>query len=315
MLERHNLGDWGAMLAALVLASMVWLHAVTEDTYRREFVIPLHLETQVADAEGTGQLIVANAPPAAVRVLVSGSGKDLLRASGSDFALELRPASARESVPQTYSLTAAQVEVLTTLPVEVEEVLDPVEISITLEPLVAKEVPVRPQLALTIAESYTQVGAPRVEPDRVRVTGPRSRVGALEAVLTDSLIRDQIRSDIDLRLALRADTGHPLSLSQADVRLRIDVQELAEYPIAGVPVTVRNVGGREVVVEPSRVQVRVRGGADVIGHLDPESDLGLFVDYEAWIRSGEKVATVQSTASDLFEIRQIVPSEVTVAAR
>ena len=303
------------MLAALVLASIVWLHAVTEHSYRREFVIPLQLETQIPDADGSGYLIVSNAPPSSVRVLVSGSGKDLLRVSGDDFALRLRPSSDRASTPQTYALTADQVEILTTISVEIEGVLYPSEITVILEPLVHKEVPVRPQLALGIADSYTQVGEPRIEPERVQVAGPRSRVEALDAVRTDSLIRDQIREDLDVSLALRVDAERLLRLSQSHVRLRIDVQELAEYPIAGVPVAVRNAGGREVVVEPSRVQVRVRGGADVIGHLDPEADLELYVDYEVWIRSGRKAVTVQSAAHDLFETRQIAPPEVTLAER
>jgi len=79
-------------------------------------------------------------------------------------------------------------------------------------------------------------------------------------------------------------------------------------------VSVRNASGRAVAVEPSRVQVKVRGGADVIGHLDPESDLELYVDYVDWVVSGRKVATVKATPSDLFEVQQIVPSEVTLIA-
>ena len=315
MLERRNVGDWGVMVAALVLASMVWLHAVTEYGYRREFVIPLQLETQVTDADGKSQLVVSNTPPEAVRVLVSGSGKDLLRVSGGDFALRLRPSNALGSATQSYPLTPDQVEILTTLPVDVEQILAPAEISVVLEPLVQREIPIKLSLALVIADSYTQVGQPLLEPDRVLVSGPRSAVERMEAVLTDSLIRDQVRGDIDLRLALLSDPDNLLRLSRSEVRVRVDVQELAEYPLPGVPVAVRHAGARVVVVEPSRVQVKVRGGADIIGHLDPESDFDLYVDYEAWVLSGRKAAIVHVTANDLFEVQQIVPSEVTVIAR
>ena len=315
MLQRRNLGDWGVMVAAFVLASMVWLHAVTEYGYRREFVIPLHLETQVTDASGTGQLIVSNTPSQTVKVLISGSGKDLLRIGGSDFALRLRPSSTHGSATQSYPLTSDQVEILTTIPVDVEQILAPVEISVVLEPLVQKEIPVRLPTALVIADSYTQVGQPTIEPNTVLVSGPQSKVDALEAVLTDSLVQSQVRGDIDQRLALQADPDRLLRLSRFDVRVRVDVQELAEYPVPGVPVKVRNTSGMQVIVEPSRVQVKVRGGADVIGHLDPESDLELYVDYEDWVRSGRKFGTVKTTANDLFEVQQIVPPEVTVIVR
>lgn len=315
MLQRRSLGDWGVTVAAFVLASMVWLHAVTEYSYRREFVIPLLLDTQVTDASGTGQLIVSNTPLETVRVLISGSGKDLLRIDGSDFALRLRPSSTHGSSTQSYLLALDEVEILTTIPVNVEQILDPVEIRVVLEPLVQREIPVRLPMALVIADSYTQVGLPRIEPNTVMVSGPQSRVDALEAVPTDSLVQDQVQGDIDQRLVLQADPDRLLRMSRFDVRVRVDVQELAEYPVPGVPVTVRNTRGQEVAVEPSRVQVQVRGGADVIGHLDPESDLSLYVDYEEWSTSGRTLGTVRAMADDLFEVQQIVPPEVTVIVR
>jgi YbbR domain-containing protein len=312
MPQRRNLGDWGVGIAAIVLASMIWLHAVTETPSRRQFDIPLLVERQVTDAAGTGQLVVSNSPPKTIHVLASGSGKDLLRVSGSDFVLRLRPSAANGPTTQSYSLTPGQVESHAAVSINIEQILTPTEVSLVLEPLVQREVPVRLALALVIAESYTQVGMPTIEPDHVLVDGPRSRVEALEAVWTDSLVRDQVRGDIDLRLALQADPDQMLTLNRSDVRVSIEVQELAEYPVPGVPVAVRNTGGKDVSVEPSRVQVKVRGGADVIGHLDPESDLDLYVDYQAWIRSGRKVATVQTPLNDLFEVQQIVPPEVTV---
>jgi len=315
------------MAAAFLLASMVWLHAVTEYSYRREFVIPLQLETQVTNASGTGKLVVSSVPPETVRVLVSGTGKDLLRVGGSDFALRLRPSSVHGPVTQSYPLMPNLVEVLTTVPVNVEQILAPAEIAVALEPLVQKELPVRLAMALVIADSYTQVGSPIVEPASVLVSGPESIVNALEAVGTDPLVQKPVRADVDVRLALRADRDRLLRLSRSEVRVRVDVQELAEYPVPGVPVRVRNTSGREVTVEPSRVQVKVRGGADVIGHLDPESDLELYVDYGDWVASGwttatgslpagnRKVAAVKAEPNDLFEVQQIVPSEVTVTAQ
>lgn len=293
---------------------MVWLHAVTEYSYRREFVIPMQLETQVTTASGTGKLVVSNVPPETVGVLVFGTGKDLLRVGASDFALRLRPSSVHGPQTQSYTLTPDLVEILTSVPVRVEQILAPAEITVALEPLVQKEVPVRLTMALVIADSYTQVGSPIVDPSSILVSGPESIVNALDTVGTDSLVQEQVRGDVDLRLALQADPDGLLRLSRSDVRVRVDVQELAEYPVPGVPVSVRNASGREVAVEPSRVQVKVRGGADVIGHLDPESDLELYVDYGDWVVSGRKVATVKATPSDLFEVQQIVPSEVTLIA-
>ena len=154
-----------------------------------------------------------------------------------------------------------------------------------------------------------------VSPGTVRVSGPASQVGELSALTTDSLVQTGIRRDFTARLPIPAPGGSRIRMSSDHVTVRVDVQELAEYDIANVPVRVPRSGRRSLVARPSRVTVRVRGGADVIGRLDPESDIDLFADIRGASPVAGEVVGVIPGETVHFEIREVVPEFVTLVRR
>ena len=310
--NKQGVRDWGIVVVAAVLAFLVWLHAVTEqDDHRREIEIPL----VVIDPSTGDDLLVANLVPSHATVIILGSGKQLLFARAEDFLLKVEPKSTRLGKPVSVRLNPELVEVRQP-GIRVEEVLDPREISLVLEPRLTRDVAIRPFLQFQVADSYTRVGDLQLEPTMVRVSGPKSHVEALGQVMTDSLVLSLVSEDVEVDLALRPPLESRLTLSHDRVRIRIDIQELAEYDLLNVPVVVRNSNEADVVAEPSRVHVRVRGGADVIGRLDSDNDLNLYVDHASWSLDPGKGAFVQSDSTDsLFEIRQIVPERVNIVRR
>ncbi|MFH1568839.1 MAG: YbbR-like domain-containing protein [Gemmatimonadota bacterium] len=313
-MNRRRFSNWSVWIGALVLASLLWFHAVTEQQFRRVVDIPLLFSESAATSDGE-EIIIANQPPAHVQVVIGGRGKDLLRLGGDDLLLRLQTPRGRPGARVSYHLSIDQVETHTDLPVRVEEVVAPREVEVLLDRKVEREVPVRPVVDLQIANSYTQVGALRLDPRAVRITGPRREVERVRSIETDSVVLRDVREDVEREVALRPPANVRLELSQSTVVLGIDVQEVAEYTIANVSVAVRGAGGRELAAEPSRVAVRVRGGADVIYDIDPERDLQLFVDYQRWLREGEDPGQVQAVVDSLFEILEIIPPAVSIVPR
>ena len=297
---------------ATLLAFLVWFHAVTEHHYRKEIAVPL-LVVDPSTSSGD-ELLVANPLPSHVQVIVSGSGKKLLfGAQGKEFLLRVAPPIGRPGVSLSVRLTPEQVENRSE-GIRVEEILPPREIDLVLERRVTKDVPVEPFVQVHVADQHTQVGSVRIEPAIVTVSGPRSQVKALRTMRTDSLILASLSEDVEVDLPLRPPPESRLTLSHDKVRVSIDIQELAEYDIPNVPVTVRNAGAATAVAEPSRVQVTVRGGADVIGRLDSERDLHLFVDHLEWSLNPLEGAAVQVDGDSLFEVRQVVPARVNIVS-
>ncbi|MBQ39603.1 MAG: hypothetical protein CME04_24730 [Gemmatimonadaceae bacterium] len=310
-MPRWLMRDWGAKLGALLLAAALWFHAATEHSFRRELNVPLVIEDPIVPA-GEPAIVPSSPVPATVRVAVSGGGKDLLRTSGDDFLLRLRVPVAAAGSRLSLRLGPTQVENHTELELSVEEVIAPAELTVIVDHSQERRVPVRPRIGLHLAESYTQVGRATLDPDSVDVSGPVSHLRELDAVYTDSLHREAVREDIDLELALHIPEGRQLKMGRDRVRVLINIQELAEYSILNVPVSVTG-GPQDAVAEPSRVTVRVRGGADLIGALDPESDLRLTVQYAAAIT--DEGGLIAARQDRLYEIRQILPARATVGSR
>jgi YbbR domain-containing protein len=310
-MQRLLTRDWGVKLGALLLATALWFHAVTERSYRRELDVPLIVEKPVTDTGGVSLVLSGPVPPS-VRIAVSGIGKGLLRTSGQDFLLRVQLPPGQPGKRLNLRLDPTQVERNSESDLHVDAVLEPTELSVVLDHSEDRRVPIRPRIGLRLAESYTQVGPTKLDVDSVDITGPRSHLRQIDVIYTDSLYHTDVRDDVDLGLALQTPVGRLVELRPDSVRVHINVQELAEYEILNVPVAVVN-APLGTVAEPSRVSVRVRGGADLIGTLDPESDIGLTVDY-GLARSAEG-GPIEGPEGQLYEIRQIIPARATVVTR
>ncbi len=299
---------------AVLLACLVWLYAATELTYRTELDIRLQVADPPPARDGT-PIVVANPVPEWVSVVVSGRGKDILLLEEDAFLLRVKPPVGRPGVRRKFRLMPEQVVSKTELPVRVEEIVAPKEVEVVLDKLVEANLPVRAQTDVQVAESYIQVGPVEVIPGTILVSGPASQVRALYVLHTDSLAQSGVRRDIAARLPLLLPEGTRLEMSSDHVTVRVDVQELAEYDIANVPVRIPGAGVSSLAARPSRVTVRVRGGADVIGRLDPESEIDLFADIQGGSGvAGAEVRIAPGPARN-FEIREITPEFVTLVRR
>lgn len=312
LLKKINWGNWGIRAGALALAFFLWFYAVTEHLYEKEVFVRLQVEPPPALRAQSREIIVANLLPEYVRVSVSGLGRDLLQLDGDDFILRLQAEGAAGSA-RSYRLTPAMVENRTTdLEIGIETIVEPREIQVTLDWRDVREVPIRPLVELEIAEAHVQVGEIGLEPRTVRISGPSRQIDQVAHVETDSLILRGVRENVDHQLLLHSPLGMPANLDPRYVRVQANVQILAEHPFARIPVKVRHAGGRKIGVEPPTVQVKVRGGFDIIAHLDAEKDLELFVDYRDFV--GENLV-ILSESSSLFEVVEIIPPQVALVER
>ena len=248
-------------------------------------------------------------------VVVSGSGKDILLLEEDALLLRLQPPAGRQGFRGKFRLSPEQVVTQTDLPVRVEEIVEPKEVEVVLDKLVEADLRVRAEVELQVADSYTQVGPVEVTPGTVRVSGPASQVRVLSVLRTDTLVQSGVRSDISARLPISLPEGFRIEMSSDHVTVRVDVQELAEYDIANVPVRVPGSGRGPLAARPSRVTVLVRGGADVIGRLDPESDIEVYADIRGRSPVAGDVVGVIPGKTVNFEVKEIVPEFVTLVRR
>ena len=295
----------------MALAVLLWFHAVTEHQYDRELEIPLKVEDPTSESADQ-QLMVANSVPTHVTALVSGHGKQLLRLSSEDLLLRLRPDGSVGSA-RSYRLLPTDVEMGTSeLGVQVKNIVNPREVQILLDHRDHKSVEVRPVVRIEVAEAYTQIGDIVIEPEQVEISGPSGQLEELEFIVTDSLSRTNVTEEIDEPLFLATPRGTRLEVTPASVRVRVDVQALAENDIDNVPIEVRHARGVGVAAQPSTARVKVKGGLNVIASLNPQKDLTLYVDYRDY--DGQSLPVLVA-GDNRFEVIQVVPAEIELIER
>ena len=309
-----KIGDWGIRVGAVLLACFLWFHAVTEHTYTREVNIRLIVENPpLENTPSNRSVIIANKVPERILVQVKGHGKDVLLVKEEDFVLRLRTEGEVNS-RRTYRFQLNQIEKRDAeLDVQVEEIIAPSELEVYFDLRVERNLPIVHNINVQVAPAHVLVGPLSVEPSHVSVVGPRSIVDTIEYVTTDTLRLDNVSEDIDREVPLSTGADNLWTLGQPSVRVRADVQILADNDMAGVPVEIHNAGGRRLRADPEFVMVKVRGGVDVVSNLNPQEDLNLYVNYVS--SQDESYPVLNPDVDAPFEILEITPSQVNLVSR
>ncbi len=309
-----KISDWGIRVGAVLLACFLWFHAVTEHTYTREVNIRLIVENPpLVDTPSNRPVIIANRVPDRALVQIKGSGKDILLVEKEDFVLRLRTEGEVGS-RRIYRLQLDQIEKRDSeLDVEVEEIIAPSELEVRFDLRIERKLPVALNVNVQVAPAHVLVGSLSIKPSRVSIVGPRKTVDAMEYIATDTLLLDDVRDDVDERVSLSTREGDLWVLGQRSVRVQADVQILADNDLTGVPVLIRNAGGRQLRADPEFVKVKVRGGVDVVSNLNPQVDLNLYVNYVPFQEGNYPVLSPDGDA--LFEVLEITPSQVNIVSR
>jgi len=146
--------------------------------------------------------------------------------------------------------------------VRIEEI-QPAKVTLRLEPLAQKEVPVKVNLIGSVPFGFTNK-TPLTSPENVTVTGPQSQVEQVEFAVID-LRLDEIRSSVNQAFKPVAQTGTGTEVKSVDTRpesVIVEMQVDRDSSYKTVPVAPRVVGtvgmGYQIVgimVEPTAVTI------------------------------------------------------------
>ena len=255
---------WAIKLAFLILAAFLWFHVVTEKQYEWILRVPLQVHT---DGQ---QVVLATRLPKYARVRFSGSGKALIRLWLSDRQLVIPVAEKTRQRNVEKTLRTDQVAIPQALSsINAVEIIEPKSIRFDLDRPISKKVGVVPQVLLTFASGFDQIGPIRLAPDHVELLGPAQFVAPVESVLLDSLNIQNAKQDIIAEIPVLIPEGVGLSCDPASVKVLIDVQALGERIFAHLPVAVDRVPNyTKVRSEPPTVTLKVVGGSDLLETIE-----------------------------------------------
>jgi len=298
VLLRH----WAIKLTSVFLAFLLWLAVRGEPPAERVITVPLEIIIP-ADMQITGER------PGTVEVTLRGSANsmwfgqpfpscrvDLGDATEGEHEIPLTPADVR--VPR-----AAGIEVLS---------VRPARLSLTLEKTISRVLPIRvvrgdPPLDL-------EVYGVKIDPPRVTITGPRSRVEKIREVPTENIPLSGQRESIRTyaRLDIPDATVHASPAGPVQVSIQLGVRRQLQT-VRRVPVVPDD---PSVTVVPSRISVRVLAPVSLEEKLTA-ADFSATVS-TASLGPAQKSMRVkpevkhQGTTIPGLAIMEITPPEVTI---
>ena len=261
--------NWLYLLTATLIAVFLWV-AVSADTVAQQ-TIPTELVVYETDPD----YVLTGTDPAieAVSVVFTGRAGDLAALSISRPQI-LVTIGTVETDSIDFALTPSMVkgrgnrELVDVRAVSVR----PDRLRLHFQPRIEKLVSVVPQVDLTFANGFVQADSTRAEPGAVRISGPDAAVAAIDSILTRLVLRERLRESIseEVPLELTDPTGQ-LDLSSTSVRVSVPVEPVDEEVFIGVPVVVSGVLSADVRVEPSLVDVRIRGPRSAVALVRAEA--------------------------------------------
>ncbi len=113
------------------------------------------------------------------------------------------------------------------------------ELTIQLNVIVVKKVPVLVNSDLTFKKGFMSVDSIRITPDSVQISGPTLLLDSIQAVETELISGSEIENDIEQKVAIAPINSEELSIMPSEVTIAIHVEEFAEKQLQ-LPVEVIN---------------------------------------------------------------------------
>ncbi len=174
--HRHVLHNFGIKLLALALAVGLWLAVAADPTAEVAVDVPIVFRNIPENLEISSE----NVPRAQIRV--RGPQRAVRRLQPADIYTEI-DLSGMKAGEHTFDLTAQQIH----QPRELEVVqVVPNQFHLIFDTRLTRQVPVRPRAFGNFAAGY-QIGRLEAEPPSITISGPRQRVEAVEAAITDPI--------------------------------------------------------------------------------------------------------------------------------
>jgi len=316
-LARSILSNIFTLLLAFSLAVLIWVNALrVEDPIRLEILaVPI-----VFTGEPDNSIrLNASAAPETVQVKFEGPDSIVVQTTADDFTatvdLSLIPLNEETLAPVHVQTSVANISLLTQ---------SPEQITIQLEQLVTRDIPVRLDIRGDVARGHLQ-GAPLIDPESITVAGPASSVESLDFARATIFLNNDKEDFISSRQPIfydqqgRVASVRGLNLNVEEVNITIPVTESAFY--AEKPIDVDVVGSpapgyRVLDIRVNPLSVGLRGLPTQLEQLDrvptePIDITGLTENYRQQATLVLPANITQDEGEEIFVDIDIAPFSTT----
>lgn len=259
-----------AVLLSVVVAFVLWFSfSMRKTSYTDTLEVPVEVVSTPPD------IALRELPPSSAQVTVQGEGwallglarrRPVIRVSAEAAIVDLQAELLEEGLPSGVTVQAVQ----------------PRSVELAFDTRTGRRLPIRLRSRIETEPGYDRVGAPRLQPDSVSVTGAQSLLGSLTDWPTELMVVEGVKDSFTRQVALSDTFGGLLIPS---VRSTIVEVEIAEYTeeVRELEVRVENlpegIEGVRFIPSTVRVSYRLPVSSDDFDRVQTTEDFFAVVDY------------------------------------
>ena len=192
------------------------------------------------------------------------------------------------------------------------EVVYPNRIKISLDEYQVKSVPILSNIIVLPDPGYILVGEQEIIPEEIEIAGPREELELIEYIETEFDTISGVTLPYSANVSLES-YGRLIKLSQDNIKVNLEIQEISEMIIADIPVLVVNIPKNiRVFPSPQTVSLTVVGGIKRITSLRPE-EIKIIIDFNKWSNQIQFYEPEVKIPIDLLNWKDISPKNLEIA--
>ncbi len=252
-------------LAAFGLALFLWVLVRVGAPGELDLQVPIDI--RLDDPEW---IVLGDPEPAAVRVRFRGPPTEIFRLAGFEGMSLAVPIAEVSGQEMTIPLEPGWLPLEGYRGVQVDDIF-PRAISVQLDNLVRRTIPVRISKRGRLPEGLALTRDLSLTPNLVRVSGPASIVEQIDTLDVVPVDLSEVDEQATVETAVDTAGMGRVTVIPNVVTVRIPAEESIERLIAGVRVIADPIFGRGLIeVVPESIQIRVRGARSLVSSMEAE---------------------------------------------
>ena len=249
-------------IAAVVMGLLLWFHVATEKKYNYEVKVPIK-EIIVKE-----NLALASPPPESLTIIVSATGKQLLRRSWKETGLRIN-ASQYQPGNHNFELNISNTILPDAGVISLAEIVRPRTFLLDIDYFDETKIKVVPNLIITPDEGFAVKTVQEPVPPEITIRGARAILQKISQVTTEQKEVTGLRNNIEVVLQVQEPEGYGLSIEPDTVRVNVEIVPVRTRLFEKIPIIVYNSpSGKRLRPTPSTVDIEMTGPPDEINLLN-----------------------------------------------
>jgi len=265
------------------LALLLWIFVVSNNEYSMVIDIPIEARNLSALKAHREEV------PKYAQVRLKGTGRDLFGIYLFHDFIDFKAVIDLEGISKEYEFVLnnyfknnpQKIVLPSKYSVEFIEVVYPNRIKISLDDMEEKNVPVLSNMLIVTEPGFMMIGTVIFEPNKITIAGPKEDLVLINHIKTQSDTIEGVSAPLSGIIDLES-KGRLIEYSEKHIRYYINVEEISERIIAGIPVQVINIPDNiRVFPSPQTVALTVIGGLKQISKLKAE-EIDVILNFNSW---------------------------------